>query len=122
MEAEFVCVCDIRKEAPTVIQELNDAQVSVVHVAGNSKNAADDKLRQAMRRFADISCANPLNASWPHPATVVLISGDINFATDLSDLRYRYVTSISIEHTNFETIPYMQLLDFEKWNLVHLLN
>lgn len=89
LEAEFVCVCDIRKEAPTVIQELNDAQVSVVHVAGNSKNAADDKLRQAMRRFADISCANPLNASWPHPATVVLISGDINFATDLSDLRYR---------------------------------
>ncbi|ODM96586.1 Meiosis arrest female protein 1 [Orchesella cincta] len=89
LEAEFLCVCDIRKEAPTVIQELNDAQVSVVHVSGNSKNAADDKLRQAMRRFADISCSNPLNSSWRHPATIVLISGDINFATDLSDLRYR---------------------------------
>lgn len=88
-EAEFVCVCDIRKEAPSIIQELNDAQISVVHVAGNSKNAADDKLRQAMRRFADISCSNPIHSSWTHPSTIVLISGDINFATDLSDLRYR---------------------------------
>lgn len=93
VEAEFLCVCDIRKEAPSVIQELNDAQVSVIHVSGNSKNAADDKLRQSMRRFADISCSNPVNSEWLHPATVVLISGDINFVADLSDLRYRYSAS-----------------------------
>ena len=28
-EAEFMCVCDISKESPLVIQELNDAQVRV---------------------------------------------------------------------------------------------
>lgn len=89
LEAEFVTICDVSKQSRNVVQELNDAQVSVVHVAGNSKNAADDKLRQAMRRFADISCSNPMNSSGPYPATIILISGDINFATDLSDLRYR---------------------------------
>lgn len=26
-EAEFVVVCDVKKENPTIIQELNDAQV-----------------------------------------------------------------------------------------------
>ena len=73
-------------------QELNDAQVSVVHVSGNSKNAADDKLRQAMRRFADVyTTIMPPDSP---PATIILISGDINFATDLSDLRYRLIVTV----------------------------
>ncbi|CAG7709874.1 unnamed protein product [Allacma fusca] len=103
LEAEFVCVCDIRKESPVVIQELNDAQVNVVHVAGNSKNAADDKLRQAMRRFADVHTSiMPKDST---PATIILISGDINFASDLSDLRYRFVSGFSRKFQFLEVFP-----------------
>ncbi|KAL3238746.1 hypothetical protein MRX96_021780 [Rhipicephalus microplus] len=65
-EAEFLCVCDIRKELPEVVHELNLAQVTVVHINAVSKNAADDKLKQCMRRFVDIHGS---------PATLVLISG-----------------------------------------------
>ena len=52
-----------------------------MHINATSKNAADDKLRQSLRRFAQTFC---------RPATVVLISGDGNFAMDLSDLRHRH--------------------------------
>jgi Protein of unknown function DUF88. len=49
-------------------------------VSSTCKNAADAKLRQSIRRFADIHAA---------PAAIILISGDVNFAADLSDLRHR---------------------------------
>ena len=51
-----------------------------MHVGSTVKNAADDKLLQSMRRFADIHGPG---------ATIILISGDSNFATELYDLRYR---------------------------------
>ncbi|XP_071478338.1 meiosis regulator and mRNA stability factor 1-like [Diadema antillarum] len=88
-EAEFMCVCDINKESSTIIQELNDAQVTVAHINATAKNAADDKLRQSLRRFADTHSP---------PATVVLISGDINFARDLSDLRHRNGLNVILIH------------------------
>jgi len=40
-------------------------QVTVAHINATSKNAADDKLRQSLRRFAETHTA---------PATVVLVS------------------------------------------------
>ncbi|XP_030847360.1 meiosis regulator and mRNA stability factor 1-like [Strongylocentrotus purpuratus] len=88
-EAEFMCVCDINKESSTIIQELNDSQVTVAHINATAKNAADDKLRQSLRRFADTHSS---------PATVVLISGDINFAQDLSDLRHRNGLNVILVH------------------------
>ncbi|XP_054762674.2 meiosis regulator and mRNA stability factor 1-like [Lytechinus pictus] len=88
-EAEFMCVCDINKESSTIIQELNDSQVTVAHINATAKNAADDKLRQSLRRFADTHSS---------PATVVLISGDINFAQDLSDLRHRNGLNVVLIH------------------------
>lgn len=88
-EAEFLCVCDIRKELPEVVQELNLAQVTVVHINAVSKNAADDKLKQCMRRFVDIHGS---------PATLVLISGDVNFSTDLSDFRHRRQIRVVLVH------------------------
>lgn len=45
-EAEFVVVCDVLKERKEVVIDLNNAQVTVVHVSCTNKNAADDKLRQ----------------------------------------------------------------------------
>lgn len=65
-EAEFVVVCDVTKENSRIVQELNDAQVNLIHVAATCKNAADEKLRQSIRRFADIHSA---------PAAIILISG-----------------------------------------------
>ncbi|XP_063199881.1 meiosis regulator and mRNA stability factor 1 isoform X2 [Chroicocephalus ridibundus] len=90
-EAEFICVCDISKENKEVIQELNNCQVTVAHINATAKNAADDKLRQSLRRFADTHAA---------PATVVLVSTDVNFALELSDLRHRHGFRIILVHKN----------------------
>lgn len=50
------------------VQHLNTIllhQVTVAHINATAKNAADDKLRQSLRRFAETHTA---------PATVVLVS------------------------------------------------
>ncbi|XP_041435082.1 meiosis regulator and mRNA stability factor 1 isoform X2 [Xenopus laevis] len=90
-EAEFICVCDISKENKEVIEELNNCQVTVAHINATAKNAADDKLRQSLRRFADTHTA---------PATVVLVSTDVNFALEISDLRHRHRFHIILVHKN----------------------
>lgn len=90
-EAEFICVCDISKENKEVIEELNNCQVTVAHINATAKNAADDKLRQSLRRFADTHSA---------PATVVLVSTDVNFALELSDLRHRHGFHVILVHKN----------------------
>ncbi|XP_026989357.2 meiosis regulator and mRNA stability factor 1 isoform X2 [Tachysurus fulvidraco] len=88
-EAEFICVCDISKENKAVIQELNNCQVTVAHINATAKNAADDKLRQSLRRFADTHTA---------PATVIVVSSDVNFASELSDLRHRHGFQVILVH------------------------
>ncbi|XP_062853880.1 meiosis regulator and mRNA stability factor 1 isoform X2 [Trichomycterus rosablanca] len=88
-EAEFICVCDISKENKAVIQELNNCQVTVAHINATAKNAADDKLRQSLRRFAETHTA---------PATVIVVSSDVNFASELSDLRHRHGFRIILVH------------------------
>ncbi|XP_020797596.2 meiosis regulator and mRNA stability factor 1 isoform X2 [Boleophthalmus pectinirostris] len=90
-EAEFICVCDISKESKSVIQELNNCQVTVAHINATAKNAADDKLRQSLRRFAETHTA---------PATVVLVSSDVNFASELSDLRHRHGFQVILVHNH----------------------
>lgn len=115
-ETEFIVVCDVQKEKHYMVEELNDAQVNLIHVASTCKNAADVKLKQCIRRFADIHNS---------PAAIILISNDINFAADLSDIRYRKkfhvillhgtqpskaLMSCADEHYNFsklmESLPY----------------
>ncbi|KAJ8946870.1 hypothetical protein NQ318_006780 [Aromia moschata] len=88
-ESEFVVVCDVKKENRRIIQELHDSQVNLIHVSSMSKNAADEKLRQSLRRFAELH---------PPPSGIVLISGDINFAADLSDLRYKKKIRVILVH------------------------
>ncbi|XP_058497584.1 meiosis regulator and mRNA stability factor 1 [Solea solea] len=98
-EAEFICVCDISKECKAVIQELNNCQVTVAHINATAKNAADDKLRQSLRRFADTHTA---------PATVVLVSSDVNFASELSDLRHRHGFKVILVHGNHTSPALLQ--------------
>ena len=64
-------------------------KVTLVHVNAVAKNAADDKLRQSMRRFA---------STYPPPATVVLVSGDVNFSPELNDLRHVHNFTILLVH------------------------
>uniref|UniRef100_A0A665VE23 Meiosis regulator and mRNA stability factor 1 n=1 Tax=Echeneis naucrates TaxID=173247 RepID=A0A665VE23_ECHNA len=98
-EAEFICVCDISKESKAVIQELNNCQVTVAHINATAKNAADDKLRQSLRRFAETHTA---------PTTVVLVSSDVNFASELSDLRHRHGFQVILVHGNHTSSALLQ--------------
>ncbi|CAN9509841.1 unnamed protein product [Ophioblennius macclurei] len=98
-EAEFICVCDISKESKAVIQELNNCQVTVAHINATAKNAADDKLRQCLRRFAETHAA---------PATVVLVSSDVNFASELSDLRHRHGFRVILVHGSHASSALLQ--------------
>ena len=77
-ELQFAVVFDATKESRVVLEELDKAQVDIFHVAANRKNAADDKLKQIMRRFADIHRDG---------ARIVLISGDMDFAADIADFK-----------------------------------
>ena len=63
--------------------------MTVVHVACTSKNAADEKLRQCMRRYTD-------NVGLP--CAVMLISSDVNFAVDLSDFKNRKKIHVILVH------------------------
>ncbi|XP_075542346.1 uncharacterized protein LOC142576213 [Dermacentor variabilis] len=79
-EADFVVACDTARMSPAVIAELNEALVTVIHVPGDQKNAADEKLRTVLRRFSD---AHKLTGS-----RIVLISGDVDFAAEIHEMRY----------------------------------
>lgn len=61
----------------------------LIHVSSLSKNAADEKLRQSLRRFGELHSP---------PSTVLLISSDINFAADICDLRYRKKIEVILVH------------------------
>ncbi|CAG2117682.1 unnamed protein product, partial [Medioppia subpectinata] len=86
-ESEFLVVCDTYKTNPKLLNDLNAAQVTVIHVNGMAKNAADDKLRQQIQRFVDLIG----NAS-----AVVMLTDDVNFAPVLSDLRNRRGVEINL--------------------------
>ena len=63
--------------------------MNVIHVAATAKNAADDKLKQFILDFGH---------KVKPPATVVLISGDVNFAPVLHKLRYELNLEITLLH------------------------
>ena len=90
-EIEFAVVCDATKESRAVLEELDKAQVDIIHVVSNRKNAADDKLKQIMRRFADIHRDG---------SRIVLISGDVDFAADIADFKRRMCLSVILLHNS----------------------
>jgi len=99
-EVQFTVVCDVLKftegrhntRQNTILEDLDKAQVDIVHVPANKKNAADEKLKQLMRRFADIHRGGG--------ARIVLISGDRDFAADIADYKRRMRLSVILLHTN----------------------
>ncbi|KAI6649461.1 Meiosis arrest female protein 1-like [Oopsacas minuta] len=88
-EVEFMCVCDVHKENRQMIDELNSCNVTIVHVACFSKNAADERLKHYLYRFAQ---------TYPPPSTVVVLSGDVNFAHVISNLSHFYTLQTVLIH------------------------
>lgn len=95
VEDEFVVVCDTRKMSRTTLEELNSSTVSVISVNADSKNAADDALRRKLRDFAERNVP---------PATVVLITGDINFTADIHDLKHRKLFDVILLHNSHANV------------------
>ncbi|XP_064477699.1 uncharacterized protein LOC135391375 [Ornithodoros turicata] len=89
-EADFIVACDIVKMKANVTEELNNAHVTVIHVSSERKNSADEKLRVRLRRFADL---HQLSGS-----TIVLISGDVDFAAELHEMRYHNMIHVVLIH------------------------
>ncbi|XP_065065880.1 meiosis regulator and mRNA stability factor 1-like [Rhopilema esculentum] len=86
---EFICVCDSHMMSKQIVDALSQAEVNVIHVAATAKNAADDKLKQFILDFGH---------KVKPPASVVLISGDVNFAPVLHKLRYELNLDITLLH------------------------
>ncbi|RWS15365.1 meiosis arrest female protein 1-like protein [Dinothrombium tinctorium] len=90
-EYEFFCSCDTSKLSQQICEELNLAGVTVAHVPSTSKNAADEKIKEQMSKFVDTHGAK---------ATVMLISGDVNFAPTLRGFRDRIGVKIIVMHNS----------------------
>ncbi|KAH8038260.1 hypothetical protein HPB51_000233 [Rhipicephalus microplus] len=91
-EADFLVACDISRMKPTVMSELTEAHVTLMHVPGGQKNAADEKLRSELRRFSD---TYKLTGS-----RVVLISGDVDFAAEIHEIRYKNLIHVALIHND----------------------
>lgn len=68
--------------------------MTVAHINATAKNAADDKLRQSLRRFADTHTA---------PATVVLVSSECLWG--LSTARIQFLSSVALLHVLLFCFP-----------------
>ena len=89
---EFICVCAVDSLSDRTCEELNNAQVTLAHVPSGAKNAADEKLRQKIRRFGEL---------FSHKnAAAILITGDINFISDVTDLVHRCGVKVILIHNN----------------------
>ncbi len=53
-EFEFLVACDVTRTRKEISEDVNKAGgVTLAHVSGSSKNAADEKIRDSMKRFVD---------------------------------------------------------------------
>uniref|UniRef100_T1J9E0 Meiosis regulator and mRNA stability factor 1 n=1 Tax=Strigamia maritima TaxID=126957 RepID=T1J9E0_STRMM len=87
-EERFVVVCNANNQLPTIAKDLSELMVRIEHVSPG-KNAADEILRRNIREFAENK----------DPETkVVLITGDINFNTELHEMRYRKHFNVVLVH------------------------
>ena len=90
-EILFAVVCDATKAKNSVLEELEKAQVDIIHVASNKSYATCDKIKQLMRRFSDLHRDG---------SRIVLISGDMEFAADITDYKQRMCMSVILLHNS----------------------
>ncbi|KAG4075954.1 hypothetical protein HA402_003780 [Bradysia odoriphaga] len=91
-EYEFIVSCDVTRLRKDIPEDINKAGgVTLAHVNGSSKNAADEKLRENMKKFVDT------HATGSSPV-LILISGDIDFVNDLRGYQTRLGCTIVLIH------------------------
>ncbi|CAF1237511.1 unnamed protein product [Rotaria magnacalcarata] len=88
-EADFSCFCNINTISQNNQRNLHHANVRIVHVPDRKPGAVDRQIMLELDRFERIH--RP-------PATVVLISGDIDFVGKLSDLRHQAGFHVIVIH------------------------
>ena len=79
-EANFSCYCNIASIPAEKQRNLFEATVRIIHVPDPKTGAVDRQIMLDLDRFERTHKA---------PATIVLISGDIDFIGKLSDLRHQ---------------------------------
>ena len=88
-EDTFNCYSDVSTISHDKQLSLSHANVRMIHVPDRKPNASDRHILLDLDRFERIH---------PSPATVVLISGDIDFVRKLSDLRHREGHHVIVIH------------------------
>ncbi len=88
-ENAFSCYCNVTMMHPDIMLSIHRANVRIVHVPDKKVNAADREISLELDRFE--------RANSP-PATIVLISGDIDFIGKLNDLRHRVGFTVIVVH------------------------
>jgi hypothetical protein len=88
-EADFSCYCNSNTISQENQESLHHAAVRIVHVPDRKPNAVDRQIMLDLDRFERIH--RP-------PATIVLISGDIDFVGKLSDLRHQARFHVIVIH------------------------
>ncbi|CAF3475902.1 unnamed protein product [Rotaria sp. Silwood1] len=88
-EAAFSCFCNIYSISQDNQQSLHHANVRIIHVPDRKPGAVDRQIMLELDRFERVH--RP-------PATVVLISGDIDFVGKLSDLRHQAGFQVIVLH------------------------
>jgi hypothetical protein len=88
-EAAFSCYCNCNTIPPENQQSLSLAAVRIVHVPIRKDGAADREILLDLDRF---------ERTHRPPATIVLISGDIDFVGKLSDLRHHAGYRVIVIH------------------------
>ncbi|KFM66123.1 hypothetical protein X975_02723, partial [Stegodyphus mimosarum] len=81
-ETQFIVACDVSNLNDALVKDLDEASVTIIHKSSRSKNAADQKLMIILMDFQ--------NTHRRSDSAVVLISGDSDFASYLSDMRYKH--------------------------------
>jgi len=88
-EADFSCYCNSNTIPQEKQQSLYEATVRIVHVPDRKLGAVDRQIMLDLDRF---------ERTHRPPATIVLISGDIDFAGKLSDLRHQAGYHVIVIH------------------------
>ncbi|CAF4403488.1 unnamed protein product [Rotaria sp. Silwood2] len=88
-EAAFSCFCNSNTISQANQQSLHNATVRIIHVPDRKPGAIDRQIMLELDRFERV--IRP-------PATVVLISGDIDFVGKLNDLRHQAGFQVIVIH------------------------
>jgi meiosis arrest female protein 1 len=88
-EVDFSCYCDTNTISQENQQSLSHATVRIVHVPDRKPGAVDRQIMLDLDRF---------ERTHRPPATIVLISGDIDFFGKLSDLRHQARFRVIVIH------------------------